>query len=416
MNKRLLIQILTACLFLLSAGIPEEAKAQQSALKEWKVPEWVRHAFSVAETQSEAMFKITQKSALLPRSIQRGMVKPTDWTAGFFPGTLWYLYAYNNDNVWKQRAEQATALMAGEQFNAFDHDIGFKMYCSYGNGWLLTQKKEYKDIIIRSAKTLSSRYSYKTGLIMSWEADENRDWQFPVIIDNMMNLELLMEAYKLSGDTTLRQIAVSHADKTQKCQYRKNMSCPHVVDYDAETGKMRKYDWNNGSDNTENSTWSRGQSWGLYGYTMMYRETGNKNYLQHAEKIANFLLAHPNMPEDMIPYWDYSDPQRSTMRDASAAAVMASALLELSTYSTQGEKYFKAGEKQLKSLSSDSYLAAPGTHKHFILKHATGNFLRNSELDGALSYADYYYIEGLTRFLKLINGKTLYEVKSPLVK
>lgn len=391
-------------------GYGEKADAQALSLKSSQKPEWVQKAFSVASNQSERMFKEVMKSSRLPRSIQKGLVKPTDWTAGFFPGTLWYLYAYTNDTIWKVRAEQATELMNGEQFNAFDHDIGFKMYCSYGNGLLLTHNKEYQPIIFRSAKTLSSRYSYKTGLIMSWEPDKSRDWQFPVIIDNMMNLELMMEAYKLSGDTTLRQIAISHADKTMKYQYRKNLSCPHVVDYDAETGELRKYDWNNGSDDTQNSTWSRGQSWGLYGFTMMYRETGDKKYLLHAEKIADFLLSHPNMPEDGIPYWDYSAPQRSEMRDASAAAIMASALMELSTYSVHGEKYFNAGEKQLKSLSNPEYLAETGTHNHFILKHATGNYLRKSELDGGLSYADYYYLEGLLRYIKLINKQTLYAI------
>lgn len=395
-------------LVLVLIGYGGKVSAQKLSLRSSQNPEWVQKAFSVASNQSERMFKEVMKSSRLPRSIQKGLVKPTDWTAGFFPGTLWYLYAYTNDTIWKVRAEQATELMNGEQFNAFDHDIGFKMYCSYGNGLLLTHNKEYQPIIFRSAKTLSSRYSYKTGLIMSWEPDEGRDWQFPVIIDNMMNLELMMEAYKLSGDTTLRQIAISHADKTMKYQYRKNLSCPHVVDYDAETGELRKYDWNNGSDDTQNSTWSRGQSWGLYGFTMMYRETGDKKYLHHAEKIADFLLSHPNMPEDRIPYWDYSAPQRSEMRDASAAAIMASALMELSTYSTHGKKYFDAGEKQLKSLSNPEYQAEPGRHNNFILKHATGNYLRKSELDGGLSYADYYYLEGLLRYIKLINKQTLY--------
>ena len=395
-----IIRIGIICLLM---GNCAEAGAQILPTEKQTIPEWSRKAFSVAARQSEKMFEVVKASSRLPRSIQRGMVEPADWTVGFFPGTLWYLYAYTNDSIWKARAEQATGLLVKEQFNAFDHDIGFKMYCSYGNGWLLTHKKEYQSIIFRSAKTLSSRYSYKTGLIMSWEPDEKRDWQFPVIIDNMMNLELMMEAYKLSGDTTLQHIAISHADKTMKCHYRENRSCPHVVDYNAETGELRKFDWNNGSDDTKVSTWSRGQSWGLYGFTMMYRETGDRKYLQHAERIADFLLSHPNMPEDLVPYWDYSAIHRSKMRDASAAAIMASALMELSTYSAQGKKYFNAGEKQLKSLSSPEYLAEPGTHKFFILKHATGNFLRNSELDGALSYADYYYIEGLLRYLKLIN-------------
>ena len=343
------------------------------------------------------------KTGLLPRSIQRGLQPKTDWTAGFFPGTLWYLYTYTGEDTWKTRAEKATALMEGEQNNAFDHDIGFKMYSCFGNGYLLTGNKAYRHIIFRSAKTLTSRYSYKTGLIMSWEPDVKRDWLFPVIIDNMINLELLMEAYKMSGDTTLRHIAVSHADKTMKYHYRKNMSCPHVVDYEPETGAMRKYDWNNGSDDTANSTWSRGQSWGLYGFTMMYRETGDRKYLQHAEKIADFLLSHPNMPEDMIPYWDYSAPERSKMRDASAAAVTASAFLELSTFIPDGKKYFDYAETILKNLSSPDYLSAKGSNQGYVLMHSTGSLPHGSEIDVPLNYADYYYLEALKRYIDLQN-------------
>lgn len=376
-------------------------------LKELQSPEWIRHALSVAISQSEQMYKVVDSTSRLPRSIQNGMVSAADWTAGFFPGILWYLYAYSGDSQWKERAEHATALLQQEQFNAWDHDIGFKMYCSYGTGWRLTRNSDYEKVIFRSAKTLSSRYSYKTGLILSWDANEERDWQFPVIIDNMMNLELLMEAWKLSGDTTLRHIALSHADRTMKYHYRSNLSCPHVVDYEAETGRVRKFDWNNGSDDICNSTWSRGQSWGLYGFTMMYRETNDEKYLHHAERIADFLLTHPGMPKDLIPYWDYTGANRSTMRDASAAAIMASALLELSCYSAKGKKYFEAGEKQLQSLASPTYLAKPGTHQHFIIKHATGNYLRHSELDGSLSYADYYFVEALTRYIRLTNRQPL---------
>ena len=374
-----------------------------SAEPKKKVPHWFEHAFTVIELQAKVMSAQVEKSSLLPRSIDRGLVAPADWTSGFFPGMLWYVYEYTGKHEWKIRAEKTTALLKAEQFNAFDHDVGFKMYCSYGNGWRLSRNPEYDKIIFRSAKTLSSRYSYKTGLIMSWEPDTLRDWKFPVIIDNMMNLELLMEAYKLSRDTTLRHIAISHADKTMKCHYRKNYSCPHVVDYDPETGEVRKFDWNNGSDDVTVSTWARGQGWGLYGFTMMYRETKDPKYLQHAERIANFLLQHPNLPEDGIPYWDYSGVKVSKIRDTAAAALMASALLELSTYADKGDYYFKAGEKILKNLSSDKYLAKPGQHSNFILKQAIGNYLRKSELKGGISYADYYYVEGLLRYFKLIN-------------
>ena len=371
-------------------------------------PDWVDNAFETAEKQSVDMYAKVRETGRLPRSIAKGMQGPEDWTAGFFPGVCWQLYAYTGKPEWKERAAAACRLLDGQQFNAADHDIGFKMQCSLGLGYALTGDGAYVQPLYRSAKTLSSRYSPAVGLIQSWEPDSARDWRYPVIIDNMMNLELMMEAYKLCGDTTLRDIAVSHADRTMRCHYRADMSCPHVVDYDPATGAVRRFDWNNGSDDTAVSTWSRGQSWGLYGFTMMYRETGDTAYLHHAERIADFLIGHPAMPADMIPYWDYTGASRSTMRDASAAAVMASALMELSAYSLQGEKYFKAGEKQLRSLASREYLAAPGTNSSFIIRHATGNYLRDSELDGALSYADYYFLEGLLRYTKLLEGKQLY--------
>lgn len=373
-------------------------------------PRWAGHALEVATRQSADMFARVDSTGRLPRSIQRGLQSPEDWTAGFFPGTLWNLYRYTGDSIWAARARKATALMDGQQFNALDHDIGFKMYCSFGTGYNITGDKSYEPVLYRSAKTLASRFSPATGLIMSWEPDKSRDWQFPVIIDNMMNLELLMEVSKMCGDSTLRHIAVSHADKTMRCQYRDDMSCPHVVDYDAKTGEVRKFDWNNGSDDTANSTWARGQAWGLYGFTMMYRETGDRKYLAHAERIADFLLSHPGMPADMIPYWDYTGAERSTMRDAAAAAVMASALVELSAYSLDGDRYLKAAEKQLQSLASPDYIAEPGTNHSFIIRHATGNYLRNSELDGALSYADYYFVEGLLRYLDRMAGRQLYHI------
>lgn len=371
-------------------------------------PDWVENAYRTAQAQSETMYGRVAAEGKLPRSIRRGMVEPQDWTTGFFPGTLWLLYGHTGDSIWQQRARNACHLIENERFNAFDHDLGFKMQCSFGTGLAIVPDKHYEEILYRSARTLASRYNPRVGLIQSWEADTARDWKFPVIIDNMMNLELLMEAWKLSGDSSLRDIAIAHADKTMRCHYRPDMSCPHVVDYDPMTGEVRKFDWNNGSDDVTVSTWGRGQSWGLYGFTMMYRETGDRRYLRHAERIADFLLSHPGLPEDMVPYWDYTGADRSQIRDAAAAAVMASALMELSTWSADGQRYFEAGERQLKSLASPEYLATPGTHDAFIIKHAIGNYLWDSELEGGISYADYYFMEALARYLGIINGRTIF--------
>lgn len=384
------------------------ASASAQPVKNLDKPQWAAHAFDVIEQQAGGMLKMVTKEGLTPRSIERGLVPSHDWTSGFYPGILWYLYDYTGKKKWHEAAGKVTAFLEKEQYSKRDHDIGFRIYCSYGNGYLLTGKEQYKQAVVNAAKALSTRYNKKTKSIMSWDPDPSRDWKFPVIIDNMMNLELLFEATRFSGDQEFKDIAIDHALTTMKFHYRHDFSCPHVVDYDPVTGAFRRMDYNNGFCEPKTAAWSRGQSWGLYGYTLMYRETQDPQYLAFAENIAAFLLNHPNMPEDMVPYWDYHAPKTPTMRDASAAAIMASAFLELSTYVKDGDPYFNAGKKILKSLSSDQYLAQPGTNGNFVIKHATGNYLRGSEVNGTLIYADYYYAEALLRYLKLINNQSIF--------
>lgn len=373
-----------------------------------KQPQWVAHAFEVVEQQAGGMLKTVKKEGLTPRSIERGLRPSEDWTSGFYPGILWYLYDYTGKEKWRKEAAEVTAYLEKEQYSQRDHDIGFRIYCSYGNGYLLTGETSYKQAVVNAAKALSTRYNAKTKTIMSWNPDPARDWKYPVIIDNMMNLELLFEATRFSGDQSFTDIAINHGLTTMKFHYRPDFSCPHVVDYDPATGAFRRMDYNNGFCDPKTAAWSRGQSWGLYGYTLMYRETQDNQYLAFAENIAAFILNHPNLPDDMVPYWDYHAPKIPTMRDASAAAIMASAFLELSTYAENGDRYFKAGEKILKSLSSEKYLAQPGMNGHFVIQHATGNYLRGSEVDGTLIYADYYYVEALLRYLRLINDQPLF--------
>ncbi|MBI9063655.1 MAG: glycoside hydrolase family 88 protein [Marinilabiliaceae bacterium] len=389
-------------------GFIHQAVGAVQPEKEEQQPDWVTHAFKVIEGQAKGMLKEVKKTGLTPRSIERGLRPSEDWTSGFYPGILWYLYEYTGKDQWCKEAAQVTAYLEKEQYSNHDHDIGFRIYCSYGNGYLLTQEAHYKQAVVNAAKALSTRYNEKTQTIMSWNPNEQRDWKYPVIIDNMMNLELLFEATRFSGDNSFTEIAIKHAQQTMKFHYRSDFSCPHVVDYDPATGAFRRMDYNNGFCDPKRAAWSRGQSWGLYGYTLMYRETSDSQYLAFAENIAAFLLDHPNMPEDMVPYWDYHAPKIPTMRDASAAAIMASAFLELSTYAEDGNRYFKAAEKILKSLSSEQYLAHPGTNGHYVLKHATGNYLNGSEVDGTLIYADYYYVEALLRYLKIINDQPLF--------
>ena len=317
------------------------------------------------------------------------------WCSGFYPGSLWYLYEYSKDEQLKKEAIRSTALLEKEKNNTGTHDLGFMIYCSYGNGYRLTKNRNYEEIMITGARSLSTRFNPTTKSIKSWNS--NSRWQFPVIVDNMMNLEFLCEMTRLSGDSSFYKIAVTHANTTIENHYRPDFSSYHVIDYDTITGKKIKANTAQGA--FDESAWARGQSWGLYGFVMMYRETKDKEYLTFAQNIADFLLTHKNLPADKIPYWDYNAPGiPNTYRDASAAAIMSSALLELARYAAPEKQnlYLSAAVTMIKSLSG--YAAAEGTNGGFLLKHSVGHLPGKSEIDVPLTYADYYFIEALMRY------------------
>ena len=345
-----------------------------------------------------------EKPDLLPRTIDTTgaliTAKSNWWTSGFFPGSLWYLYEYSRDEKYKEAAAAMTSLIENEKYNKGTHDLGFMLYCSFGNGLRLTGNESYKEVLLTGAKSLITRFRPNIGCIQSWNS--RRGWQCPVIIDNMMNLEFLMWAFRESGDSSFYKICVSHSDTTIKNHFRPDYSTYHVVSYDTISGKVEKKETAQGA--ADESAWSRGQSWGLYGYVVMYRETGLKRYLDQAVHIADFLINHPNMPADMIPYWDYNAPGiPNTKRDASAGAIMASALIELSGMvdAAASGKYLEVAETQLRTLASPAYRAKAGENGNFILKHSVGSLPGKSEVDVPLTYADYYFIEALLRYKKL---------------
>jgi unsaturated chondroitin disaccharide hydrolase len=320
------------------------------------------------------------------------------WTSGFFPASLWYLYEFTKDTALKAAAIRRTKAVEQESLNTGDHDIGFKIWCSVGNQLRITKDTAATlPIIMAAAKSLSARFNPTVGLIRSWgKLDDTKE--FLVIIDNMMNLELLFEATKLSGDSSFYKIAVSHADKTMTNHYRPDGSSFHVVNYDSKTGEVISRRTAQGY--SDSSAWARGQAWGLYGFTMCYRETKDKKYLEHAKKIAGFILHNPNLPADKIPYWDFNAPNiPDALRDASAAAIMASALLELARYSEPSEAifYMQAAGTIVNNLNSASYRNKINTQHNFLLKHSVGHLPAKSEVDVPLSYADYYYVEALMR-------------------
>ncbi|MBQ8673083.1 MAG: alginate lyase family protein [Bacteroides sp.] len=344
-----------------------------------------------------------------PRTIAKDgsllMVHPHDWCSGFFAGSLWQLYDYTHDDAWREQAISWTWPIEEAKWHGGTHDLGFMMYDSFGKAYELTGERSYKDVVVQSARTLITRYNPQVKCIRSW--DHNREqWDYPVIIDNLMNLEMLFRATQLTGDSVFWKVAVNHANTTMKNHFRPDYSSYHVIDYNPETGAVRKRNTHQG--HSDDSFWSRGQGWGLYGYTMCYYFTRDENFLSQAEHIADFFINLPNMPADGVPYWDMKmesvnrcTPEKvnpDVPRDASAAALIASGLYELSTYVTpeKAVRYREHADKILESLTT-AYQAPLHTHYGFLLLHSTGHHPGNNEIDVPLNYADYYYLEALAR-------------------
>jgi hypothetical protein len=339
---------------------------------------------------------------LLPRSINPNgtlMTNTTDWwTSGFFPGSLWYIYEYTKNDTVKNAAIARTLLLEQEKFNTRDHDIGFKIMCSYGNQLRILNDTSAKRVIVTAAQSLTKRFNPTVGSIRSWGANNDMK-NFQVIIDNMMNLELLFAAARFTKDSSYYKTAVAHAETTMANHYRADGSSYHVVEYNPNTGKVTKKRTHQGY--ADESAWARGQAWGLYGFVVCYRETKDARYLAKANSIARFLLNHPNLPADKVPYWDFDAPNLSTaLRDASAASITASALLELSQYAnaTQKKDYVNSAVAIITNLSLPPYRATLGENRNFLLKHSVGHLPGKSEIDVPLSYADYYYLEAIMRY------------------
>ena len=392
-----------------------------------KTPEWVGTALESSTQQLLSTADTLRDSGRFPRSIWSGwdieflaeQIGPSvyakvdslrpqpsadklgklrtcdvyDWTSGFFPGSLWLAYELTGDERLLADAVDYTNKMLPATFYTGTHDLGFMVGCSYGNALRISPNDSLKTVIIRTADNLASRFNPEIGAIRSWDFGP---WNFPVIIDNMMNLELLFQASKLTGDNKYKDIAIRHADKTMACHFRPDMTSYHVVSYNPDGSIETRQTFQGRSDE---SAWARGQAWGVYGYTVCYRETGDKKYLEFAQKIADMIISRVKT-EDHIPLWDYDAPNLpTTPRDASAAAVTSSALFELCGYLPEGHKYFDYAESILRSLSSPEYLAEPGTNCGFILKHSTGSLAHGSEIDVPLNYADYYYLESIKRYM-----------------
>ena len=320
------------------------------------------------------------------------------WTEGFWPGILWYAYEYSKDDAILEAAKGYTEVLEFLSENpAYDHDLGFIVFNSYGNGYRLTGDEHYKNVILATAERLAELYNPAVGTILSWPREVENFGGHNTIMDNMINLETLFWAAENGGRPELRDIAIAHADTTMKYHFREDGSCYHVAVYDAVSGEFMRGRTHQGY--ADDTMWARGQAWAIYGYTVCYRFTRDQRYLDHACKATDVYLK--GLPEDMVPYWDFNDPNiPEASKDASAAAVVASALIELSGY-VQGEKgaqYLSDAKSMLQSLH-ENYRS--GDVNPSFLLHSTGHRPAGSEIDYSIIYADYYYIEALIRLRNL---------------
>lgn len=394
--KKLLITLTLFCVALAQADAQNVATKKEMKLL-------IEDQFQFADQQYKILAKNVAPN-VMPKtySAKTNKVETSDtkwWCSGFFPGTLLYIYEYTGDKEILHEAKNRLAILEKEKHYKGNHDLGFMMFCSFGNAYRLLRDPSYKTTIDTAAASLSTRYRPNAKVIQSWNA--SKKWAGPVIIDNMMNLELLNWVSANGGDQKYKQIAISHSDQTIKNHFRPDYSSYHVIDYNMSNGDVIKKATAQGAANE--SAWSRGQGWGLYGYTMMYRFTKDKRYLEQAKHIAKFILNHPNLPKDKVPYWDFNAPNiPNEIRDASSASLIASALLELGQYSNKAEQttYVNAATQMLKSLSTPTYRAKLGENGGFLLMHSTGSLPDKSEVDVPLTYADYYFLEALLRYKK----------------
>lgn len=368
----------------------------------------VENALNIAVQKSMLMAdKLASQPDRLPKTMKPdGSLETCNadwWVSGFFPGQLWYLYEYSGDETLKNWAENYTQRVADQQFTTDNHDVGFMIFCSFGNAYRITGDEKYLPAIENASKSLSTRFSPLTQCIRSWDTHSwNSPWQYAVIIDNMMNLELLEWSARKFKEPRFAEIARTHANTTIRNHFRPDGSSFHVISYDTITGEPHAKHTAQGF--SHESAWARGQAWGLYGFTMMFRETGDSVYLEQSVKIADFLVNHPRLPDDKIPYWDFDAPNiPDALRDASAGAIMCSALLELYRYvdPDRSKLYFNIAGQQLNTLCSDPYLSKVGENANFILKHGVGHLPNKSEVDVPLTYADYYFVEAMMRYRAL---------------
>lgn len=317
------------------------------------------------------------------------------WVGGFWPGTLWMAWLHSGDDEFRTRARESAQKLAPRQDDTGTHDLGFLFYPSWVTAWRLTGDEAWRTGALRAADSLIQRYNPRGRFIRAWGALNDQKNAGRVIIDTMMNLDLLAFATRQTGDSTYLDIAVEHTKTAQRVFPRPDGSTPHVYDFDPDSGAPLGPNTVQGY--SPASCWSRGQAWGLYGFTTMYRRTANPEFLATARRLADFAVAA--LTPDHVPVWDYRAPQQPhDIKDASAGAIMACGLLDLSA--ATGRLAYREVALRLLTALSETCLTRKSTRAEAVVARCTRHRPAEDGIEVSLPYADYYLLEGILRVLQ----------------
>ncbi len=389
-----------ACLIAMPLHAGYQFKSTQKAIDALQIAA-SEYKLLVASLPDSTSFPRRTKSATDETLVK---VSAGDWTSGFFPGALWYLYQFTSDDFFLHNALRWTGHIKTQTKNTgAGHDLGFIFNCSFGNAYRIYGHPDYPAVMLEAGKTLSDRFSTIVGCTKSWNSgswpsysNNVGSWKFPVIIDNMMNLELLLKMTQFNNDSLYHRQALQHASTTTVAHIRPDSSTYHVVDFDPLTGNILARGTRQGF--SDASCWSRGQAWGIYGFSMMYKYSKDTAHLNTSKRLLGYYLK--NKPADHIPFWDYQAPDLpNTYHDASAASITCAALIDLYN-STSDTAYLIYAEQIIDELTKPFYLNTNSTNAHLLLRHSTGG-TNGYEADVAQTYSDYYFIEALVKYLQL---------------
>lgn len=331
----------------------------------------------------------------------------TDWTDGFWSGMLWLCYEYSGDAAFREAAIRTVDSFRNrmEKKDHLDHhDIGFLYSLSSKAQWIIEKDEAARELTLKAADHLLNRWRPKARLIQAWGPEGDPENGGRIIIDCLMNLPLLYWAYEQTGNTRYRDVAVTHADKSRRFLVRGDDSSYHTFWFDPETGNAIRGGTHQGYE--DGSTWTRGQSWGVYGFALSYRYTKNPLYLETAKRMARYFLER--LPEDHVVYWDFDvEITPETKRDSSASAITACGIMEILEHLPDGDAdraFLEEGlMKTMKGLV-EHYSTMNKPDAEGLIERGSYAVRLGRNPDDYMIWGDYYYLEALMRLEKGFKG------------